>query len=272
MSRDDDNVRIPSNRATLPLALIKIPASLANNAAWSAAFAEPGRVVGTLSGELAAGAALTVTVGNREIKYTVALKDHHVKSRLVSVDVGDAGGNPRFEGVVTRMGTLNPASIKDATYLASLRQSVAVDNTRTKVVQSLKQKEIEAMTTAAAAVAVAAPRVPSDDEEGSEDDGDDSDKKAAASAAAASSKAPKAAKKKSKDVNAEEIRRRVFDCFSRVDPETNTRRAFWKRGDLRKTTGVPLHKLGPILDEICIYHDKGSHQKYFSLKPEFTLQ
>ena len=270
MSRDDDNVRIPSNRATLPLALIKIPASLANNAAWSAAFAEPGRVVGTLSGELAAGAALTVTVGNREIKYTVALKDHHVKSRLVSVDVGDAGGNPRFEGVVTRMGTLNPASLKDATYLASLRQSVAVDSTRTKVVQSLKQKEIEAMSTAAA-VAVAAPRVPSDDEDGSDDDGGD-DGPAGDKKAAAASKAPKASKKKSKDVNADEIRRRVFECFSRVDPETSSRRAFWKRGDLRKTTGVPLHKLGPILDEICIYHDKGSHQKYFSLKPEFTLQ
>jgi len=171
--RADDEVRLGAKMAT-PIALIKIPPTLAK--AWGDSFSESGKHLGTLSGSLESGAVLTVPTADRELRFVVNLKSDHVKSRVISADIGEHGSNVRFEGVVTTLGTLNPPSLKDTAYLSSLKKNVIAQAERPHEVKNLGQKELAKINADVAATLNAKRSQMSDDESSSSDDDDEKPK------------------------------------------------------------------------------------------------
>jgi len=188
-----------------------------------------------------------------------------LQQRIISSENTERGENVKFEGVVAKTGQLMPMAIDEA-YQAAVRQRVKAAEPKVQVTTINEREEQAALRQIARPVIAGI--------------GED---KAAASAAlgkkrklqepvpaggadGGESKKKKTTKKKDREVSKDDVREALMKCFEMIDPTTGQPKRYWKQKDLRKTTGFQFHRMRPVLDEICEYHQGGPHNKTYSLK------
>lgn len=235
--------------AQRPVYLVKLPATVAK--AWSNQEHRLGTVVG---GNFEDGAVIQFDSDGKQLQYDVSLRPSSgMQMRVISADQDGHGVN--FEGIVTKQGHLTARSFKE-----DLRKRVAESEVKPHV-HFVTEKEARDMQSQQGVRIIKGNRKSEEDEEECVSTKDGKGKKKE------SKKSKKHEVKKVRTDEGSRIRETLISCFREIDPDTKMVRSHWKQKDLRKHTKLQLHRMAPILDEICDYHKDGPYAKTYSLKP-----
>ena len=208
------------------------------------------------------------------LQYRVNLRESTgMRMRVISAEVGPTGQNVKFEGEIAQQGNLIPMAA-DEDYKHLLKARVDANEKRAQVNSVTRREEQQIIREQGRTGIKGANNGDNDDfEEIEEKKVTKKSKKtkktgaaAGGAAAAAPTKKKKPARKKDKDLSADAIKKALYACFEKTDPNTGEKMRYWKRKDLRRTTGIQQHKMQPILDQICDYNEGGPHDKTYSLK------
>ena len=234
---------------------------------------EPRVELGMLMGDttsFASGSILSLTgPDDQYLQYRVNLRPSTgMKMRVISAVVGPTGQNVKFEGEIAHQGQLLPTAT-DETYKALLKARVEANEVRAKVRAITQMEERTIISSQGRAIIRGSNPSKDDNDSGEEEEKVKKKTKPAKKPAAdvAATKNPKKPpRKKERDLSDDAVKEALYKCFEKIDPETGEKKRYWKKKDLRTTTGIQLHKMQAILDQICDYHQGGPHDKTYSLK------
>jgi hypothetical protein len=222
-----------------------------------------------IDGEVKSGSIITIPNTDKPpLQFKLNLRSSAgLKQRIISCEVGERGQNVKFEGIVEQTGSLMPIAVDD-TYKEILKERVDKAEVKVQVKAIGQKEELEAMRKQGRIIIKGTGLAASAEEAEAKADGAGHASKR--QKVGPDGKKKKPVKKKERDVSFEAVKEPILKCFNTIDSATGQKKQYWKRKELRKTTGLQFHYLNPVLTQIAKFHTSGPHNKTYSLLPNVS--